>query len=46
MSVCRGCGDTDLSRVLDLGNVPAADNFPVHAGLMEAASIVGESTKW
>ena len=28
MSVCRSCGGTDLSRVLDLGNVPAADNFP------------------
>jgi C-methyltransferase C-terminal domain/Putative zinc binding domain len=25
---CRGCGSADLSRVLDLGNVPAADNFP------------------
>ena len=25
---CRGCGGTDLSRVVDLGSVPAADNFP------------------
>lgn len=25
---CRGCGKTELSRVLDLGKVPAADNFP------------------
>jgi hypothetical protein len=29
MSTCRGCGDAELSRVLDLGNVPAADNFPL-----------------
>ncbi|ORW02957.1 class I SAM-dependent methyltransferase [Mycobacterium kyorinense] len=29
MTACRGCGSTDLSRVLDLGNVPAADNFPL-----------------
>lgn len=29
MSTCRACGGTDLSRVLDLGNVPAADNFPL-----------------
>ena len=26
---CRGCGETDLSRVLDLGKVPAADHFPL-----------------
>ena len=25
---CRGCGGAELSRVLDLGTVPAADNFP------------------
>lgn len=25
---CRGCGGAELSRVLDLGAVPAADNFP------------------
>jgi hypothetical protein len=28
MSACRGCGRTELHRVLDLGNVPAADHFP------------------
>jgi hypothetical protein len=27
-TTCRGCGATDLSRVLDLGAVPAADDFP------------------
>ena len=26
---CRGCGKTGLSRVLDLGKVPAADHFPL-----------------
>ncbi len=25
---CRGCGGADLTRVLDLGAVPAADEFP------------------
>ncbi|OBF20561.1 transferase [Mycobacterium kubicae] len=29
MSTCRGCDSTDLHRVLDLGTVPAADNFPL-----------------
>lgn len=29
MTACRGCGKTELSRVLDLGKVPAADNFPL-----------------
>lgn len=29
MTACRGCGKTELSRVLDLGLVPAADNFPL-----------------
>lgn len=28
MSSCRACGRTGLTRVLDLGKVPAADNFP------------------
>jgi C-methyltransferase C-terminal domain/Putative zinc binding domain len=28
MSGCRGCGKPDLTRVLDLGKVPAADYFP------------------
>jgi hypothetical protein len=27
-SSCRGCGGTDRCRVLDLGGVPAADDFP------------------
>lgn len=25
---CRGCGSAELHRVLDLGSVPAADDFP------------------
>ena len=29
MTECRGCGETALSRVLDLGKVPAADHFPL-----------------
>ena len=29
MSVCRGCGGTGLSRVLDVGKVPAADQYPL-----------------
>jgi hypothetical protein len=29
MIACRGCGKTNLSRVLDLGKVPAADYFPL-----------------
>ena len=28
MISCRGCGESELSRVLDLGEVPAADFFP------------------
>jgi len=28
MNACRGCGMPDLQRVLDLGRVPAADDFP------------------
>ncbi|OBI43799.1 transferase [Mycobacterium kyorinense] len=28
MSRCRGCGASILQRVLDLGKVPAADDFP------------------
>jgi C-methyltransferase C-terminal domain/Putative zinc binding domain len=28
MIACRGCGKPNLSRVLDLGKVPAADYFP------------------
>ena len=39
------CGDTDRSRVIDLGNVLAAGNFRVQAGPMEAALTVCESTK-
>jgi hypothetical protein len=29
MTACRGCGESDLKRVLDLGEVPAADHFPL-----------------
>ncbi|ABK74184.1 class I SAM-dependent methyltransferase [Mycolicibacterium smegmatis] len=29
MNACRGCGKTDLTRVLDLGKVPASDHFPL-----------------
>ena len=29
MTACRGCGKAELSRVLDLGKVPAADSFPL-----------------
>jgi hypothetical protein len=29
MNTCRGCGDTNLSRVLDLSKVPAAQHFPL-----------------
>jgi C-methyltransferase C-terminal domain/Putative zinc binding domain len=29
MNECRGCGETTLSRVLDFGNVPAPDHFPL-----------------
>ncbi len=29
MSSCRGCGGNELTQVLDLGNVPAADDFPL-----------------
>ena len=29
MTRCRGCAESDLKRVLDLGKVPAADYFPL-----------------
>jgi hypothetical protein len=29
MSTCRGCGESDLARAVDLGKVPAADLFPL-----------------
>ncbi|WP_433654756.1 class I SAM-dependent methyltransferase [Nocardia sp. CA-128927] len=29
MTGCRACGDSDLRRVLDLGRMPAADDFPL-----------------
>jgi hypothetical protein len=29
MNACRGCGKSNLSRILDLGKVPAADYFPL-----------------
>lgn len=28
MTECRGCGESEPRRVLDLGDVPAADHFP------------------
>ena len=28
MNGCRGCAESALDRVLDLGRVPAADHFP------------------
>lgn len=34
--ICRGCGATDLNRVLDLGTVPAADYFPPADQLVRA----------
>ncbi|MBF6239391.1 methyltransferase domain-containing protein [Nocardia otitidiscaviarum] len=33
---CRGCGGTELARVLDLGKMPAADDFPMLAATPEA----------
>jgi hypothetical protein len=36
MIACRGCGKPDLTPVVDLGRVPAADHFPL------AADPVGE----
>jgi hypothetical protein len=52
MTACRGCGKTDLTPVLDLGKVPAADHFPVvtdpictdeasHALVMEMCGVCG-----
>jgi hypothetical protein len=29
MNACRGCGETTLSRVLDFGDVPALDHYPL-----------------
>ncbi|WP_036453880.1 transferase [Mycolicibacterium smegmatis] len=31
MSKCRGCGNPEVNRVLDLGHVPASDHFPYAA---------------
>lgn len=39
MSKCRGCGKTELARVLDLGNVPAADNFPLVSAAVSASEV-------
>jgi hypothetical protein len=36
MTACRGCGKPNLSRVLDLGKVPAADHFPLATDPMRA----------
>src|SRR5690349_17849880 len=35
MRACRGCGDAAVTRVLDLGTVPAADSFPCAAKPVE-----------
>jgi C-methyltransferase C-terminal domain/Putative zinc binding domain len=36
MNQCRGCGESALGRVLDLGKVPAADHFPCAADPVRA----------
>jgi hypothetical protein len=36
MTACRGCAESDLKRVLDLGKVPAADHFPLLSDPMSA----------
>jgi C-methyltransferase C-terminal domain/Putative zinc binding domain len=30
VNCCRGCGDTALTQILNLGKVPAADRFPLN----------------
>lgn len=37
MNRCRGCGNRQLSRVLDLGLMPAADHFPPASEPVESA---------
>lgn len=37
MRGCRGCGAETLVRVLDLGKMPAADNFPAVDAIPDAA---------
>ncbi|MEI7548183.1 MAG: class I SAM-dependent methyltransferase [Actinomycetota bacterium] len=39
MNCCRGCGNRQLSRALDLGSMPAADNFPPASQPVESAEI-------
>jgi len=39
MRTCRGCGGTNLSRVLDLSKVPAAQHF-----LLATAPVRSESS--
>ena len=34
---CRGCGDPDLRRVLDLGEVAAADHFPAASAPVQSS---------
>ncbi|MGW6729106.1 class I SAM-dependent methyltransferase [Nocardia sp. NPDC055029] len=34
---CRGCGNSALTTVLDLGTVPAADHFPPHDSPVDPA---------
>ena len=36
MTACRGCGKAEVTRVLDLGKVPAADYFPFAADPVRA----------
>ena len=36
---CRGCSSTELTPVLDLGKVPAADNFPLARSVIETTEI-------
>lgn len=36
MNECRGCGKSSLTRILDLGEVPAADHFPLQTEPVEA----------
>ena len=36
MTACRGCGKAEVTRVVDLGKVPAADHFPLAADPVRA----------
>lgn len=39
---CRACGSTELTRVLDLGNMPAADQFPQASEPVSAQELAHE----